>query len=382
MSDIRIAKIVSRIPFTNVNKAIDVLTKYFKTIDDLEQQPQTQPIHVHHIIPKAWGGTNDTNNLIELSVDNHIKVHQLLAETGNRSMCYAYKRLASYAEDLHIKLDCIQAANVGVVNLNTGQTFNSISAAESTYNKVGLYDCITKQYKFAGCYWQFESIVKNSSIESELRQIENIKKAIKQTACRSVVNLSTGETFSSVTAAANKLNTDRDQLIQAIKNKRSIRQQLFEYKDVVDQFGFEYCKQQYNKRIQNRRIIDLESLITYQSTVAAANALNVSPSAVYNDIIGYKRCKQRYLTFVDQLIDNDVSKTLIKFKQIIADRKAVHYQNISNANGCKVLCVETNAIFNTVKQAATAYNVSTNAIYQSINKRTAVQRRFHFRYLK
>lgn len=382
MNDNRIANIVSSISFANIDKAIDVLNEYFKLIDDLKRQKQTHPTHVHHIIPKAWGGTNDPNNLIELSVANHIKVHQLLAESNDRSMCYAYRRLASYAEDESTRQACIQAANVSVVNLNTGQTFSSVSAAESAYNKVGLYDCITKQYKFAGYYQQFKTIVDNSSIELQLQQIKNNKKAIKQNACRSVINLTTGEAFNSVTAAAIKINTDRDQLIQAIRNKRSIRQQQFEYKNVVDHFGIDYCKQQYNKRIQKRRIIDLESSITYESSVAAANALNVSPATVYNDIVDHRRCKQRYLAFVDQLIDNDVNKTLAEFKRIIAERKVNHYQNISNTTSNKVLCIETNKIFETAKHAAANYNVSTAAIYQSINKATAVQRRFHFRYLK
>lgn len=42
------------------------------------------PIHVHHIIPRHWGGTNNAWNLIKLSIEEHADAHQLLYENyGN-----------------------------------------------------------------------------------------------------------------------------------------------------------------------------------------------------------------------------------------------------------------------------------------------------------
>lgn len=40
--------------------------------------------HIHHIIPKHMGGTNDPKNLIELSVEEHAEAHRKLYETYGR----------------------------------------------------------------------------------------------------------------------------------------------------------------------------------------------------------------------------------------------------------------------------------------------------------
>ena len=36
--------------------------------------------HIHHIIPKHMGGTDDPNNLVELTVEEHAEAHRLLYE--------------------------------------------------------------------------------------------------------------------------------------------------------------------------------------------------------------------------------------------------------------------------------------------------------------
>ena len=40
--------------------------------------------HKHHIIPKHAGGTNDSSNLIELTIEEHAEAHRLLYETYGR----------------------------------------------------------------------------------------------------------------------------------------------------------------------------------------------------------------------------------------------------------------------------------------------------------
>jgi hypothetical protein len=36
--------------------------------------------HIHHIIPKYLGGTDDPSNLVELTVEQHAEAHRLLYE--------------------------------------------------------------------------------------------------------------------------------------------------------------------------------------------------------------------------------------------------------------------------------------------------------------
>ena len=40
--------------------------------------------HKHHIIPKHAGGNNDTNNIIELTVEEHAEAHRILYEQHGR----------------------------------------------------------------------------------------------------------------------------------------------------------------------------------------------------------------------------------------------------------------------------------------------------------
>ena len=40
--------------------------------------------HLHHIVPKHAGGTNDSSNLIELTVEEHAEAHRLLWEQYGR----------------------------------------------------------------------------------------------------------------------------------------------------------------------------------------------------------------------------------------------------------------------------------------------------------
>jgi hypothetical protein len=40
--------------------------------------------HMHHIIPRHAGGTDDASNLIELSVEDHAEAHRILYEKHGR----------------------------------------------------------------------------------------------------------------------------------------------------------------------------------------------------------------------------------------------------------------------------------------------------------
>ena len=51
--------------------------------------------HIHHIIPKHAGGTDDPSNLIELTVEEHALAHKkLYEEYGNEKDLMAYKMLS------------------------------------------------------------------------------------------------------------------------------------------------------------------------------------------------------------------------------------------------------------------------------------------------
>jgi hypothetical protein len=54
-----------------------------------------QVLHKHHIIPRHAGGTDDTSNLVELTIEQHAEAHRKLYEQYNRQEDYlAWKGLS------------------------------------------------------------------------------------------------------------------------------------------------------------------------------------------------------------------------------------------------------------------------------------------------
>ena len=52
--------------------------------------------HIHHIIPKHMGGTDDSSNLIKLTVEEHAQAHlKLYEEHGRKEDYVAYMALSS-----------------------------------------------------------------------------------------------------------------------------------------------------------------------------------------------------------------------------------------------------------------------------------------------
>jgi len=60
--------------------------------------------HIHHIIPKHSGGSNDPSNLIELTVEEHANAHRLLFEQyGKKEDYIAWKMLLGKSEECEIE---------------------------------------------------------------------------------------------------------------------------------------------------------------------------------------------------------------------------------------------------------------------------------------
>lgn len=55
--------------------------EYLNFIEKCRTKNYIGPMHNHHIIPKFMGGDNSKDNLILLSVDDHLNAHLILAET-------------------------------------------------------------------------------------------------------------------------------------------------------------------------------------------------------------------------------------------------------------------------------------------------------------
>jgi len=71
--------------------------------------------HKHHIIPKHMGGTDDPNNLIELTPEEHAEAHRKLHEEHGHWQDYvAWQGLAKLAtKEEHVKMLLSEAGKKG-----------------------------------------------------------------------------------------------------------------------------------------------------------------------------------------------------------------------------------------------------------------------------
>lgn len=77
--------------------------------------------HIHHIIPRHMGGTDDPENLIELTLAEHAMAHlKLYEEHGKRQDLWAYKLLSGQTEEAFL-LNCSAGGKVqGQKNAENG----------------------------------------------------------------------------------------------------------------------------------------------------------------------------------------------------------------------------------------------------------------------
>jgi hypothetical protein len=70
--------------------------------------------HMHHIIPRHAGGSNDKENLIKLNIDQHALAHKLLWEQNGSTYDYiAWKSLSNQMTKAEARIEAVKHANTG-----------------------------------------------------------------------------------------------------------------------------------------------------------------------------------------------------------------------------------------------------------------------------
>lgn len=123
-----------------------------------------------------------------------------------------------------------------VVNLNTGDYYDSIKQAElSCFDDPekwvpGIQRSINTHTAYRGYYWQYKDIVDQSSVEEQLQAILSVA---KHSTARPVVNLNTGQEFESCRAVQRFYNA-KSSVSGFIKQDIKYHGYYWQYKDVVD----------------------------------------------------------------------------------------------------------------------------------------------------
>jgi len=93
-----------------------------------------QVLHKHHIIPRHAGGTDDAENLVLLTIEEHAEAHRLLYEQYNRKEDYlAWKGLSGLIgkDELLFEKCSLNSSRPGPLN-----TFYGMKHTEETKRKI------------------------------------------------------------------------------------------------------------------------------------------------------------------------------------------------------------------------------------------------------
>lgn len=78
--------------------------------------------HLHHIIPKHMGGSDDSSNLVELTVEEHALAHKLLWEEHGRWQDeLAWKTLSGQITNAEANLEKLRVSKLGKNNPRFGK---------------------------------------------------------------------------------------------------------------------------------------------------------------------------------------------------------------------------------------------------------------------
>jgi hypothetical protein len=121
-------------------------------------------LHKHHIIPKHAGGTDDTSNIVYLTVAEHAEAHRILFEKYGRWQDeIAWKGLSGRIKREHVQREAVRRANTG--KKMSDETKKKISQAK-------------KSIKQSPTHVENNRRARQGKKLSE-KHIENISKALK-----------------------------------------------------------------------------------------------------------------------------------------------------------------------------------------------------------
>ena len=75
---------------------------YKEIISNAKNNPPEKPFEIHHIVPRSMNGSDDPENLVAVSIEDHMKLHTLLPfftkDKNRENMVYAWNILTHYGK--------------------------------------------------------------------------------------------------------------------------------------------------------------------------------------------------------------------------------------------------------------------------------------------
>lgn len=222
-----------------------------------------------------------------------------------------------------------------VVNLNTGQVFDSISdAVQSVGGHCNVVGGIKNNTKVKGYYWQYKDIVDQSSVEAELQKCKQIAyqrrhkstkpKIIRKQRNKPIINLNTGKVYHTKRELASLLGVSEGIIADVIKNHKRLNGDFYQLQSIVDDTSIEQqlqiCIQEEQKRknkipINARKICNLTTGQIFDSVTAAQESIvNKTKGNIAAAISAKTSCGGYYWQYEDVLQNSSIELEMEKYK--------------------------------------------------------------------
>ena len=288
--------------------------------------------HVHHIVPKSWGGNERRINKVVVTYKEHMIAHHLLYKTGDYSMTYAfnimlgvYKNVFAYNKTINllaeVRSQFAKAQGKPVINLITEQVFPCARAVDHL-NGLGnntTQGAIRDRYKFLGGYWMYvEDMTESVEREREkmLKFIEDRhKNAIRKSAItnsRAVIDLTTGQRYINAKEASKVLGKHPNAVFSCMRDQCTCCGHIFAYVDELTTNDLEY---EFNirKRVIIKKkithsgrsiVVNLTTGQVYSSIRHVYRVFHIpNKGELTNSIVEQTKWQDCYWQYVDQLTE-------------------------------------------------------------------------------
>lgn len=351
----------------------------------------------HHIIPKSWGGSDNKDNLIRLTFQQHIIAHVYLMRTTDRQMIRAFARIRmksvknrrdynlydSWLAKEFILHQYYTKLSQGrtVVNLTTNIEYISIREA-CKINKINLsyfQFCMKYCNPINGQYWQYKDQITGTN-QQEIEKIKQKRQILLQDSHNrllisreearinrsfSVINVNTKQKFICANDAAKAYNVSESSLKDAIERKAKSANCYWIYeKDVngrsLDDILKEYSRDTPNKFIM--KIINIQTQQIFDGLTKASKFYNVRDNSIISSIELCGTCKGYNFAYYDiyKLYDDYLSYFKVNKQEIQSVIKR-YRRDMSS-----IICIETKQLYKSKKQAMEDTGIFKNCIERSI----------------
>jgi hypothetical protein len=257
---------------------------------------------MHHIIPRSWRKdlVDDDHNIVIVTIEQHVRLHQLLAMTNDSSMVFAFWhtyatrfKIFDYNQRSLLLIEARQKMKTvngrPVVNLHTGETFHSIREAAKVagLSPATIRNAIEGCTKSNGHYYEYLDRVDLTQIDRCLhekvnyaarRQYEYQHNRNYDHMKKPVICLNTQQVFDCAESAAQFLGVKKASIVQAIIKHTKSRSSYWAYYD--SHIDYEKLLQQYIADTHKR----YEEKQKQHSAKMHANNSNAKP--IINSITG------------------------------------------------------------------------------------------------